>query len=75
MYQAVGEYVLITDQQRFLKVSGVRVTRRWWRFYINVWHCGGLFVVLLQLIDPLELFVKTKESIPGSGFLSRRDMT
>ena len=43
--------------------------------YINVWHCGGLSMVLLQLKDPLELFIKRKEFLPGSRFLSRRDMT
>ena len=32
-------------------------------------------MVLLQLKDPLELFVKSREILPGSGFLSRRDMT
>ena len=32
-------------------------------------------MVLLQLKDPLELFVKRKEFLRGSGFLSRRDMT
>ena len=42
--------------------------------YINVRHCGGLSMVLLQLKDPLELFVKSREFLPGSGFLSR-DMT
>ena len=26
--------------------------------YINVQHCGGLSMVLLQLKHPLELFVK-----------------
>ena len=31
-------------------------------------------MVLLQLIDPLELFVKRKEFLPGSGFPSRCDM-
>ena len=39
--------------------------------YINVRHCEGLFMVLLQLIESLELFVKRREvqfSIP-------RDMT
>ena len=43
--------------------------------YINVWRCGGLSMVLLQQKDPLELFVKSREFLPGSGFLSRRDMT
>ena len=32
-------------------------------------------MVLMQLKDPLELFVKSKEILPGSGVLSRRDMT
>ena len=37
--------------------------------------CGGLSMVLLQLKDPLELFMKSREFLPGSRFLSRRDMT
>ena len=32
-------------------------------------------MVLLQLKDHLELFVKRREFFPGSRFLSRRDMT
>ena len=33
-------------------------------------------MVLLQLKDPLmELFVKSREFLPGYRFLSRRDMT
>ena len=32
-------------------------------------------MVFLQLKVPLELFVKSREFLPGSGFLSRRDMT
>ena len=32
-------------------------------------------MVLLQLIDPLKLFVKRREFLPGSWFLPRRDMT
>ena len=34
-------------------------------------------MVILQLKDPLELyvFVKRREFLPGSMFLSRRDMT
>ena len=38
--------------------------------YINVWCCGGLSMVLLQLKGPLELFVKSREFLPGYGFLS-----
>ena len=43
--------------------------------YIHVRRCGGQSMVLLQLKDPLELFVKRREFLPSSGFLSRRDMT
>ena len=32
-------------------------------------------MVLMQLKDPLELFLKSREFLPGSGFLSGRDMT
>ena len=32
-------------------------------------------MVLLQLKDPLELFMKSREFLPGSGILSRRDIT
>ena len=42
---------------------------------INVRRCGGLSMVLLQLKDPLELFVKRREFLPGSRFLSCRNMT
>ena len=42
---------------------------------INVRCFGGLFMAPLQLKDPLELFVKSRQYLPGSGFLSRRDMT
>ena len=43
--------------------------------YINVQRCVGLSMVYLQLKDPLEVFVKRKEFLPGSRFLSRRHMT
>ena len=43
--------------------------------YKNVRRCGGLPMVLLQQNDPSELFVKSREFLPGSGFLSRCDMT
>ena len=32
-------------------------------------------MVVLQLKDTLELFVKRREFLPVSGFLSHRDMT
>ena len=32
-------------------------------------------MVFLQMKDPLELFMKSREFLYGSGFLSRRDMT
>ena len=43
--------------------------------YINVRRCGGLAMAPPQQEDPLELFVKRREFLPCSGFLSRRDMT
>ena len=45
---------------------------------VAILMCGvleGCLLPLLQLKDPLELFVKRKEFLPGSGFLSRRDVT
>ena len=42
--------------------------------YINVCHCGGLSMVL-QLKDPLELFLKGREVFPVSVVLSGGDMT
>ena len=42
--------------------------------YINVQRCGGLFMVLLQPKDSLELFVRRREFLPGFGFLSSRNM-
>ena len=43
--------------------------------YRNVQRCEGLSVLLLQLKDPLEIFVKLRKFVPGFGFLSRRDIT
>ena len=40
---------------------------------INVRHGGGLLMVLLLLKDPLELFMKRREFLPGSGFLSHSE--
>ena len=42
---------------------------------INVWRCGELSMVLQQLKDLFERFVTSREFLPGSGSLSRRDMT
>ena len=44
-------------------------------WYINVGRCGGLSIALLQLIDPLRLFVKGREFLPGFRCIFRRDMT
>ena len=41
----------------------------WPGCYTNVRCCGGPSMVLLQLKDHLELFVKRREFFPGSGFL------
>ena len=35
----------------------------WPNRFINVWHCEGLFMVLLQLKGRMELFVKRRVSI------------
>ena len=53
----------------FPKVAGCRSR------CINVQRCGGLYMVLLQLKDPLERSVNRRKFLLGSGFLSRRDMT
>ena len=47
----------------------------WRGRYIHVWYCGGLSMAPLQLKDPLELFVKRMEFLPGYKFLFWRDMT
>ena len=48
----------------------------WLGRYINVRRCGRLSEVLLQLFeDPLELFVKRREFLPGSRFPSCHNMT
>ena len=47
----------------------------WPGCYINVWCCGGLSMAVLQLKDPLESFVKRRQFLPGSTFLSRCYMT
>ena len=39
------------------------------------YKCAALSLVLLELKDPLELFVKRSEFLPGSRFPSCRDMT
>ena len=39
-------------------------------FYINVRLCGGLSMVLLQLKDPLELFVKRREFLHSFYFIT-----
>ena len=61
------------NNQKICKLC--RLDSNWPGHYINVRRCGGLPMVLLQQKDPLELFVKSREFLPGSGFLSRRDMT
>ena len=51
-------------------ISKVRVSAGspftgWPGHYINVRDCGGLTMVILQLEDPLELFVKRREFLSG----------
>ena len=47
----------------------------WHGRYINVQRSRGLNILLLQLKDPLELFVKEREFVPGSVFLFLRNVT
>ena len=42
---------------------------------VNPYAAGAAGHYKLQMKDPLELFVKSREFLHGSGFLSRRDMT
>ena len=42
---------------------------------INVRRFGGMSFPLLQLKDPVSLFVKRREYLSGCGFRSRRDVT
>ena len=46
-----------------------------WFLYKCAALCVGLLIIHLQLKDLLEVFVKRREFLTGSGFLSRRDMT
>ena len=43
--------------------------------FINGRHYGGLSMVLLQLKNPLELFMNRREVLHASGFQSCRNMT
>ena len=56
-------------------VSAESPLASWPGRYINVQRCKGMPMVLLQLRDPLKLFVKRKEFLPGSGFLSCCNIT
>ena len=42
---------------------------------VNPYAAGAAGHYKRQMKDPLELFVKSREFLHGSGFLSRRDMT
>ena len=42
--------------------------------YINVRPCGRLSMAPLQLNDIVKLFGKRREFLPGSEFLSHRDI-
>ena len=58
----------------------VRITARsqdagWPGRFINVQHYGGLYIVLLQLKEPLKLLMKRKKFLAGSRFPSCCDMT
>ena len=72
-----GLVVMMPDSQAWVRrfESPLDPQAGWPGCYINVPHCRGLSMVLLQLKYPLELFVKRREFLPGSGLLSPRDMT
>ena len=56
-------------------VSPLNLRAGWPGRFINVRRFGGLCMGLLQLKDPLELFVKRRVFLSGFVSLSRRDMT
>ena len=58
----------------FLSSNNSRIAC-WPGRYINVQHYGGLSMVFLLLKVPFEQFVKRREFILGSMFLSHRDIT
>ena len=66
-----------TDRQQYIFESPLDPQTGWLGRYINVRRWGGLPMFLLQQKDPLELlvFVKSSAFLPGSRFLSRRDMS
>ena len=47
-----------------VRVSAGSASAGWTGHCINVRRCGVLSMVLLQLKDPLELFVKRREFLP-----------
>ena len=47
----------------------------WPGHYTNVRHCGGLSKALSSTKRPLGTTSEVKEFLPGSEFLSHRDMT
>ena len=58
-----------------VRVSAGSLSGLAWALYKCAVLLGALYMVILQLKDPLELFVKRREFLPGSGFLSRRDLS
>ena len=60
---------------RHPEVSARSPLAGWYGHTINVWDCGGMSMVVLQLKDLLQLFVKREELFSFSRFLSCRDMT
>ena len=54
-----------------VRVSAGSPQAGWPGHYINVRRCGGLSLALLQLKDPLQLFVESREILSGYQFLSR----
>ena len=61
---------------RTVRVSAGSPSGMGWSLYkcVALWR-AAYGPAGVQQKAPLELFVKSKEFLPGSGFLSRRDMT
>ena len=76
MRLVLGSTPLHSYYQRHTWLSRCPLVPRagWPGRFINVRRGWGLSMVILQLKDLFELFVKRREFLPGSGFLSRRDI-
>ena len=54
----------LPSESLWVRVRFVPILAGWPGRFINVRRCGGLSIVLLQLKDPLGVFVKIREFLP-----------